>query len=512
MKLCVHGNNSFYTRFFDSSNPNARTIFEKFLSMTSKAIRDIHPDCSTQINESFNHHCKKFINKLYAFRASYSIRTAIAILDWNEKYYIFEILKRMGSTQQLSKVFINSIKSEINEKVKASQRRNTQKWKEQHVKERLKKRNQSKSQSSTAHQTNTIIKEAIHLYSPKNKQKYETDEDSSYEEDYSIDDEWYNEFSKNILDENNDLEEEEEQYEYDINQYSKRYQYLLNKEQLQYLIKEKTFIKTPFSKTCGLKRPERNCFINAPLQLFSRINRSFVDITEYADFFDSLSSSMTSIPTESNLLKKERDIYPDEEDALFTVNFLLREFSVEELVNNNYFIVFEDSISGHIEKQKYMIKTAVDTCIFKNEHIQSIDLFEASIISQIGNHNNMDNVINVYPPPLLFIELWRYNEIDLKLLDFDKFKINFNGKSFYYHCLGTLIHIDDHYKTVGFDNGHTILLDDELVVDLSNNNNNQFNYFKEIELQDLQYNSIMVLFQMDDDRIEEYNSFQLSNE
>lgn len=124
----------------------------------------------------------------------------------------------------------------------------------------------------------------------------------------------------------------------------------------------------------------------------------------------------------------------------------------------------------------------------------------------------MDNVINVYPPPLLFIELWRYNEIDLKLLDFDKFKINFNGKSFYYHCLGTLIHIDDHYKTVGFDNGHTILLDDELVVDLSNNNNNQFNYFKEIELQDLQYNSIMVLFQMDDDRIEEYNSFQLSNE
>lgn len=78
---------------------------------------------------------------------------------------------------------------------------------------------------------------------------------------------------------------------------------------------------------------------------------------------------MTSIPTESNLLKKERDIYPDEEDALFTVNFLLREFSVEELVNNNYFIVFEDSISGHIEKQKYMIKTAVDTYIFKNEHI-----------------------------------------------------------------------------------------------------------------------------------------------
>lgn len=54
------------------------------------------------------------------------------------------------------------------------------------------------------------MKEAIHLYSPKNKQKYETDEDSQYEEDYNIDDEWYNEFSKNLLEENNDLEKEDQ--------------------------------------------------------------------------------------------------------------------------------------------------------------------------------------------------------------------------------------------------------------------------------------------------------------
>lgn len=86
LKLCVHGNDSFYTRFFDSSNPNAHEIFEKILLMKSKVIRNVHPECNTQINESFNHHCKKFVNKLYAVRSSYSIRTAIAILDWNEKY------------------------------------------------------------------------------------------------------------------------------------------------------------------------------------------------------------------------------------------------------------------------------------------------------------------------------------------------------------------------------------------------------------------------------------------
>lgn len=49
-KLCVHGNDSFYASFSDSCNPNARAIFEKFLSITSKAIRSIHLDSSTQIN------------------------------------------------------------------------------------------------------------------------------------------------------------------------------------------------------------------------------------------------------------------------------------------------------------------------------------------------------------------------------------------------------------------------------------------------------------------------------
>ena len=79
-ELCIHNEDSKPTQFFDSSNPNSRSIFEQFLDNTSSSIRDVIVTRSTQINESFNHHSKKFVNKLYAYRGSYLIRSAICVL------------------------------------------------------------------------------------------------------------------------------------------------------------------------------------------------------------------------------------------------------------------------------------------------------------------------------------------------------------------------------------------------------------------------------------------------
>lgn len=90
----------------NSNNPNSRSIFKRFLEKT------------TQINESFIHHSKKFINKLYAFRGSCQIRSSILILDWNEKYYIFDILQKIYSTQKHYSVFVNSIRREFIDKEK----------------------------------------------------------------------------------------------------------------------------------------------------------------------------------------------------------------------------------------------------------------------------------------------------------------------------------------------------------------------------------------------------------
>lgn len=58
---------------------------------------------------------------------SYPIRTSIAILDWNEKNYKYEILKRINSTQEPSLVMVNSIEKEHIEKIKAKKKDKVQK-------------------------------------------------------------------------------------------------------------------------------------------------------------------------------------------------------------------------------------------------------------------------------------------------------------------------------------------------------------------------------------------------
>ena len=127
----MHDIDSQCAQFFD--------VFETFLEKTSQTIYDIAPGKTTQINESVNHHFKKFINKLFAFRGSYSTRTAISILDWNNDYYIFDILERISSTQILYTVFLESVKREIDEKKKGRDRRTTDGWKKIHQQEKLKK-------------------------------------------------------------------------------------------------------------------------------------------------------------------------------------------------------------------------------------------------------------------------------------------------------------------------------------------------------------------------------------
>ena len=50
-----------------------------------------------------------------------------------------------------------------------------------------------------------------------------------------------------------------------------------------------------------------------------------------------------------------------------------------------------------------------------------------------------------------------------------------------------------------------ILLDDELVADLTSEED-QFNLYKEIELQNLQKRSILLAYQIIDDQLEKYDS------
>lgn len=264
LELCIHEKDSKPSQYFDSSNPNARLIFEKFLNDTSKSIRDICVAKSTQINESFNHHCKKYLNKLYAHRASFLIRSAIAVLDWNQEYFIFEILQRLNSSQKMYSVFLNSVQREINQKKKASITRSTDKWKSQHLKERMRKKKQYVSSNSSAHQIQTIIKEAMQQSSHHSQSKQSSDEEDSFneeeEEDCNYTEEYW--YEKNN-DESTDTDDEDS--ETDLEDYFQRYQALLDEERYEIWQKDGIFIKHHSSFTCGLIKKDRNCYINAPI-------------------------------------------------------------------------------------------------------------------------------------------------------------------------------------------------------------------------------------------------------
>lgn len=71
-ELCIHKDDSKCIIFFNDQNIKSREIFEKFLNTSSKKIYEIVPNLSTQINESFNHHSKRFLNKLYSYRITKS--------------------------------------------------------------------------------------------------------------------------------------------------------------------------------------------------------------------------------------------------------------------------------------------------------------------------------------------------------------------------------------------------------------------------------------------------------
>lgn len=157
-------------------------------------------------------------------------------------------------------------------------------------------------------------------------------------------------------------------------------------------------------------------------------------------------------------------------------------------------------------EEKYKLIAAADKQIMSGERIDSNAIFEASLLSQIGIEYKTENLIEVYPPPILFIEIWNFFN-DNRIFEFNNFNVNVNGQSFEYICVGALIHTKDHFKTVAFDSGHKILLDDAIVADLSNNE--KLNIFKESELQDLQTNIKMIVYQIKDDQFDEYFNIEI---
>lgn len=177
------------------------------------------------------------------------------------------------------------------------------------------------------------------------------------------------------------------------------------------------------------------------------------------------------------------------------------------LITKNYNITYRSIISHSIEEKNFMIKTVIDKQLIEGNPIISFEIFKASIIFQLGKGFTTENIIDCYPPPVLFIEIWNFDKNDTREFEFDNFRIKVMDKDFEYVCVGALIHTDDHFKTVAFDFGHKILLDDAIVADLTSENED-INIFKEFELEELQENILMLVYQINQEQFDEYSSLE----
>ena len=393
---------------------------------------------------------------------------------------------------------MNSIYSENTEKIKAKQRRQTQKWKEQHQKEKLKKKLQANSKSKLAHQTQTIIKEASHL-----SIKLLNDEDYTSETEFSEEESTDNEWSNEEYDETDEISEDST--DDDPDDFLTRCKSLMEKDKYIHLTQCGEFIKYSKSITCGINQIDRNCYINAPIQLFARINPALMSYEiSKPDIFNSLKTSMHSIRIPDDLYSEILQSIPDDEDAITVVDFLIHKFELNSKYDNGYFIHYIDSIDDELKSIKYSIKTAINPNSINENPISSFALFQASLRSQIDHYDNEFDIIACHPPPILFIELWQFEEIPMKRLKFDNFIIQIEETKYEYHCIGSLIHIHDHFKTIAFDHGQIVLLDDDLVVNLASEENDTFNIYREIEFQNLHERSRLLAFQIVENQIEEY--------
>lgn len=190
--------------------------------------------------------------------------------------------------------------------------------------------------------------------------------------------------------------------------------------------------------------------------------------------------------------------YPNEENALLTVDLLIQEICIKDFLKK-YFIKYADAETGKIETIDYNLKTAIDTSLIDGNPILSIDVFKSSLIAQIGTHNTEESILEYVPPPFIFIELWRYNDSSIRNFEYDSFSVTVNGEDFEFLCIGILIHTPDHFKTVVFDNDHIFLYDDEAIIDL-NLESDRFNAYQQIELQYMQYHSVMLVYQVRSDQ------------
>ena len=120
------------------------------------------------------------------------------------------------------------------------------------------------------------------------------------------------------------------------------------------------------------------------------------------------------------------------------------------------------------------IKIAININMIKEDPITFQSIFFQSILKHIGFNNSFENIIEIFPPPIIIVEIWRYQDQNKRCFNFDNFCVKVKKTKLQYRCLGTFIHTFDHFKTVVFENDSMILLDGELVANLTSSNG-QFN-------------------------------------
>lgn len=69
----------------------------------------------------------------------------------------------------------------------------------------------------------------------------------------------------------------------------------------------------------------------------------------------------------------------------------------------------------------YSIKTAININMIKEDPITFQSIFFQSILKHIGFNNSFENIIEIFPPPIIIVEIWRYQDQNKRCFNFDNF-------------------------------------------------------------------------------------------
>ncbi|OHS96150.1 hypothetical protein TRFO_06666 [Tritrichomonas foetus] len=510
--LCNHKTEVDKGAYFDESNPNTKLVFIKFLENTQKIIKFSSQAYSTQKLESFHHARLFFAPKLYAFRNSYELRNNLAVLSNNEDTWMKNLFSQTKMTK--TKIFNDTLQNFTS--VHREYKIKNITYREKQNKLRNLYRNNGK-ESDIGH-TKSILREIPEDFEGNEcqdsfdsimldliRESLFIEEEDSPETQAAFE----NYLEQALI----TSEDDSEDLEVSISDcLSEKYVQLLNQNDLSYYLENQKLKRLMMSNgsyflSVGIKNLYQTCWLNAAIQaLLSsehfRRNMQNIQITfpVFYHFICKLLNSDHSIEmpqcVQTTFIRngcQQFDVFSAIEYIVDISGIENKDIYFHKHLLNQQFCTF--CHSPLIDGDTYGIQIKINhefesfrECIIRDIH---------SVFCSRG-HQNYNANLELEFPTLLIIQLDRkstnmFNNRDVdvpRMLEIDD---NYYILNSIITNPGNNINSKSHFKTVVFSEGEIVIIDDEIIYELSKLSDENM----QKELEEISQKSVIAFFTKD---------------